>query len=323
MDNERRKSHDTTSSSLDLTLSLDDSHDCGSVETERQHQQRQPQLHHDSMQIGAAGEECEFHPEVLMKEDSAGGVAPRSACAHLKRLQWILLLGLAMASLLLFVSVTIVAAPTLLRGQQPPTAAAAAAAQDPDDADYHVEIEKMHQEANVTDIPTFIMEPINEERHARHLAGLNCGALTSSTGGGGGGSLERKCSFQGVMRFTDAMALYRTFCPQWPASRTCARSGMPTVKLTCNGHISTLFGGVRLPSAPPVLDKDPQNKDYALFPAADKGYFSIQDVAQGDGSSCAHVFEGGMYCYVEQPQTCFVWAALQPGPCPGGVSLCG
>jgi hypothetical protein len=267
--------------------SLDDN-DSRSVETEQQPD---------------ADGESELHPDGLVKEDTDDTFPLRALNSHLKRLRWILVLGLAVTSLLVFVSVTIVVAPTLLaqsRGADPD-----------DDGEYKMEILKMH-EANA-DIPTFNIEPFSE-RHERHLQGLSC----SDVGG------SKTCSFQGVMKFTDAMKLYRTFCPHWPGSRVCARSGLPTVKLTCNGHESTVFGGHRIPAEPPVLNKDPQNKAYALFPAADRGYFAIQDVAQGDGSSCSHVFEGGMYCYVEQPQTCFVWAASDPGvDCGGYVSLCG
>lgn len=274
IDSESPKSHVV---SQDLTSTPDDNDSGSSVDTEQQ-------------SVG----ESELHPDALVKEADIHDAFPLRAR---------ILLGLAMASLLLFVSVTIAVAPPLLAQSRAHRA-------DPDDDGFKMEILKMHQ-ANA-DIPTFNIEPLSE-RHERHLEGLSCSDVSG----------VRTCSFQGVMKFTDALKLYRTFCPFWPGSRVCAKSGLPTIKLTCNGHESTLFGGGRMPAEPPVLDKDPQNKTYALFPAADRGYFAIQDVAQGDGSSCAHVFEGGMYCYVEQPQTCFVWAASQPGECGGYVSLCG
>lgn len=170
----------------------------------------------------------------------------------------------------------------------------------------------------------FPMSPLKSDlsgtrrRHLQDLQSFVCGDETDT---------DYSCTLQGEIRFTEAVALYKEFCPMWPnMENTCQGDGVSELMLNCNGVRSKVYGGLQIPPRGPALDT--LHYAYMVLPSEERGYKAQQAVYNPNGTTqsqgrCMQNFEMGMYCETTGIN-CYVFATYDlTDACPGEVLICG
>lgn len=134
------------------------------------------------------------------------------------------------------------------------------------------------------------------------------------------------CTLQGIITFTEAAALYKEFCPNWPnMDNTCQGDGVSELILNCNGVRSKVFGGLKMPPRGPALDT--LHYAYMVVPSEERGFEAQQAMYDPNATApmvpCMQDFEMGLYCETSGID-CYVFATYDlDGACPGELLLCG
>jgi hypothetical protein len=170
----------------------------------------------------------------------------------------------------------------------------------------------------------FSMTPVQEDltderrRHLETISSFVCGAENAAG--------KKSCSLKGAITFTQAMQMYRQFCPMWPnQDNTCQGDGVAKINLNCNGVPSTVFGGNKIPPTGPTVDTF--GYEYMIFPTQSASYQAQQALYNSAAGAmqkpCMQDFQIGFYCETSGSE-CFIIASVDTEQCPGLVSeLCG
>lgn len=170
------------------------------------------------------------------------------------------------------------------------------------------------------------MDPVSEElrmRRGRHLqvaSDLMCPNATDNNS-------TALCELGGTMGSAEAERLYALFCPGYKSLGYCTGSGVSKINLNCHGHLSTLFGGAKIPPTPPV-----SYDGFTTYPTVGKGFVGEAAVYLFDRLiPCVQDFSVGLYCPDEPVvmdsgelnDDCMMFLSWLPGTCIGKVELCG
>jgi hypothetical protein len=172
--------------------------------------------------------------------------------------------------------------------------------------------------------------PESERRRLRAVQDLACGNVQLTEDG----EREVQCQLQGKVMFGEAVDLYQKFCSRWPnRANVCLGGGVDKVHINCNGKISTVHGGSKIPAIGPTLDT--LGYEYLIFPTQGTGFEAEQEllpasVANSNSGnalarrSCTQEFQLGLYCETVSRE-CYAFASYDPvcGNNYEGVAICG
>lgn len=138
------------------------------------------------------------------------------------------------------------------------------------------------------------------------------------------------CHIEGTITSSSAALMYESFCPGFQELGYCSGEGVDRLTLNCNGRMSTIFGGAKIPPTPPT-----DIGGFVAYPTDGRGYIGQAAVFLfGRLIPCVQEFTVGMYCPTEEEDMlttmtgdvtddCLVFLAWEPGTCLGKVELCG
>ena len=141
---------------------------------------------------------------------------------------------------------------------------------------------------------------------------------------------DAACRVQGTITSGSASLLYESFCPGFRELGYCRGDGVDRLILNCNGRLSTLYGGAKLPPTPPT-----EADGFMAYPSETRGYVGEAAVYLfGRPLPCVQPFTVGMYCPTDEENMlttesgeisdeCLVFLEWEPGTCLGKVELCG